>query len=382
MNKKACSLYIKYILFSIFLFASCVAIWGYFPQAIDAHASSASSMIVLEASTNRILKQQNAYSKRYMASTTKIVTAITVIKHANLDDIVTVPKEAVGVEGSSIYLELGEQIKVLDLLYGLMLQSGNDTAVALAIYVGGSVPNFAKLMNDTAKEAGALNSNFVNPHGLHDDNHYTTAYDLGLVSTYAMKDETFKKISATKSHTVDRPKKGWKHAIKNKNKILHTFDGGDGVKTGFTKKAGRCLVSSATRDGMQVVCVVLNCGPMFEECRALMQQAFDNYSLVNILESYCYAGQANIENGRQEQVGAYSQKSFYYPLRKDEIPEIKKLVEFDKIKAPIKKDQKVGRIIITLHDRPLFEQELYSIDEVKGITIMDKLKDLLPDWLG
>ena len=348
----------------------------------NASASSAGSMIVLEASTNRILNQQNAYSKRYMASTTKILTAITAIKNCDVEDIVAVDKKAVGVEGSSIYLQAGEKLRVLDLLYGLMLQSGNDTAVALAIHIGGSVEKFAEMMNQTAKLAGATNSNFVNPHGLHHDNHYTTAYDLGLISTYALKDSIFAKIVATKSHTVDRPAKGWKHEIKNKNKILHSFEGGDGVKTGFTKKAGRCLVSSATRNGMQVVCVVLNCGPMFEECRALMQRAFNNYSLVNVLQSYEFAGIANVKNGRVEEVGAYSHKALYYPLRKEEHEQVTKLVEFDELKAPIAKDQKIGKILIKLHDRVLFDQDLFSIDKVQSINIMDKLRQLLPDWLS
>lgn len=349
-------------------------------EPLTAHASSASSMIVIEASTNRILNEQNAYAKRYMASTTKILTAITVLKHSNIDDIVTVDPKAVGVEGSSIYLVAGEKLRVEDLLYGLMLQSGNDTAVALAIHVSGSIAKFAELMNETAKLAGATNSNFTNPHGLHDDNHYTTAYDLGLISTYALKDPTFKKIVSTKTHTVDRPAKGWKHAIKNKNKILHTFDGGDGIKTGFTKKAGRCLVSSATRDGMQVVCVVLNCGPMFEECAALMQKAFKTYKLVEILPSYTHAGLAHVTNGRSEEVGAYSIKSVSYPLRNEELSEINKTAEFDTIKAPVEKDQKIGKIIIKLHDRIISEQELYSIEGVQSISIMDKLRQLLPDW--
>jgi D-alanyl-D-alanine carboxypeptidase (penicillin-binding protein 5/6) len=317
-----------------------------------------------------------------MASTTKIVTAIAVINNADIQDIVTVPKQAVGVEGSSIYLELGEKIKVIDLLYGLMLQSGNDAAVALAIHVSGSIPKFAELMNNTAKDIGATNSNFVNPHGLHHDNHYTTAYDLGLISAYALRNDTFAKIVSTKSHTIDRAVKGWKHVILNKNKILHTFEGGDGVKTGFTKRAGRCLVSSATRDGMSVVCVVLNCGPMFEECRALMTRAYQQYQLFNILPSYAYAGVANVSNGRQDQVGAYSHKAVYYPLRDDEREQVTRLVEFDTLVAPITKDQKIGKIIVKLHDRVLCEQELYSMSQVQSISVMDKLRQLLPDWLG
>ncbi|MDR3021514.1 MAG: D-alanyl-D-alanine carboxypeptidase [Clostridiales bacterium] len=342
---------------------------------LTANATSASSMIVLEARTNRILNQSNAYARRYMASTTKILTAITVIKNCDVNSVVSITKEMCGIEGSSIYLQVGEQIKVLDLLYGLMLQSGNDAATALAIFVGGSVKGFAQLMNKTAKEAGANNSNFVNPHGLHDDNHYTTAYDLGLISTYALRDKTFATICATKSHIVNRPVKGWKHNIKNKNKILNTFQGGDGVKTGFTKKAGRCLVSSATQNGMQVVCVVLNCGPMFEECRQLMSHAFKQYSLTKILPSYNYFGDIAVKNGRVDKVGAYSHRSLYYPLRVDEVDSVTKIVEYDLVVAPIQAEQKLGKIKIYLHNRLIFEEDLYSVQSVQSNSILDKLKE-------
>ena len=245
--------------------------------------TSAQSMLLLENSTNRVLYERNADKKRPMASTTKIVTAITVIENASdLERTVKVPSAAVGVEGSSVYLEHDEELKIIDLLHGLMLQSGNDCAVALAITVGGSVEKFAEMMNVTAKKAGATNSNFVNPHGLHDDNHYTTARDLALISSYAMKNPVFESIVSTKRYTMPWMGRDYDRVVMNKNKILSTFDGGDGIKTGYTKRAGRCLVSSATRDGMRVICVVLDCGPMFEECGALMERAFSEYKLEKV----------------------------------------------------------------------------------------------------
>lgn len=235
-----------------------------------------SSEIVLDKESGRILYENNADQKRGIASTTKILTAITVIENCDVQEIITIDDEAVGVEGSSIYLKHGDRFKVIDLLYGLMLRSGNDSAVALSKHVAGSIEAFSSLMNDTAKKAGAINSNFSNPHGLSDENHYSTARDLALITAYALKNQTFSKISATKSYTFTK-EDGTKQTFINKNKMLKNYQGADGVKTGYTKKDGRCLVSSATRDGVQLICVVLNCAPMFERSSELLDRCFNDY---------------------------------------------------------------------------------------------------------
>jgi len=187
-----------------------------------------------------------------MASTTKIVTALTVIRNTDLDEVVEIPKAACGIEGSSIYLREGEHLTVRELLYGLMLRSGNDCAVALALHTSGSVEAFAELMNTTAVELGCENSNFVNPHGLHDDRHYTTALDLAAVTCEALHNETFREIVSTKAVRISNEGYEYDRVLVNKNKLLSNVDGADGVKTGYTKKAGRCFVGSATKNGMQV----------------------------------------------------------------------------------------------------------------------------------
>lgn len=238
-------------------------------------SSSATSMALVDGDTGELIYSKNCDIKREPASTTKICTAITVLEHwTNLDLPIAIPDEAIGVEGSSLYLQRGEMLSVRDLLYGLMLQSGNDCAVALAVIVGDSIEGFAKLMNETAQKAGAKNTNFVNPHGLHHEMHYTTARDLCLISYYAMKNETFRNIVATKRHETPYHGHDYPRNFPNKNKILFNYEGGNGIKTGFTKKSGRCLVSSATRDGKTYICTVLNCGNMFEECMRLMDMAF------------------------------------------------------------------------------------------------------------
>ena len=265
-NKIFCVLFVLVSIASFFLFTGFAS--GY--------STSAKSAIVLERNSGQVMFEKNADHRLPIASTTKILTAITVIENTeDLNKTVTVPDVAVGVEGSSIYLQKDEKLRIIDLLYGLMLQSGNDCAVALACLTSGSVENFALMMNATARIAGASNSHFVNPHGLHDDRHFSTARDLALITAYAMRNETFRKIVATEVYK-DCPFEGrdYNRIIKNKNKILTTLEGGNGVKTGYTKEAGRCLVSSAERNGKEMICVVLSCGPMFEESGALIETAF------------------------------------------------------------------------------------------------------------
>ena len=239
-----------------------------------AYAGSNSAFIVMEQHSGLIMEARNERAQLPMASTTKVLTAITALRHANPDEPVRIPKKAVGVEGSSIYLTEGEVLPLRDLLYGLMLRSGNDAATAIAVHVGGGNPaRFMGMMNDTARRAGAYNSNFTNPHGLHSPDHFTTAYDLAMITRYAMNNPEFLKISATKTYRSVSAG-GQVRIFNNKNKILHLMGGGNGVKTGFTKAAGRCLVASAKRGDVQLIAVVLNVGDMWNACIDGMERAF------------------------------------------------------------------------------------------------------------
>lgn len=242
---------------------------------IDAQAQ-AQAEIAMDLKTGTVLTASGADAKLPMASTTKIMTAIIVIEDCNLDEIVTVPDEAVGVEGSSIYLKYKEELDIRDLLYGLMLRSGNDSATALAIIHSGSVENFVNTMNERATKMGANNTHFCNPSGLPDNDHYTTAEDLCKIARYAMQNDTFKQIVSTKSYT------GNYRSFVNKNKMLDSFEGANGIKTGYTVNAGRCLVSSAERGGMDVICVVLNCPDMYERSSQILNSCFENYELKEI----------------------------------------------------------------------------------------------------
>ena len=236
--------------------------------------ASGSAYIVINAEDNKVLMESNAQARLPMASTTKVMTALVVLENAPVDLLVTVPEDAVRVEGSSMYLKEGEELTVLELLYGLMLSSGNDAALALAYAVGGTPEGFAELMNEKAQVLGLKNTNFVNPHGLHNSEHYTSAYDLAIICSEAMKNETFREIVATKDKKFENPDTGETRYLHNKNNLLANYKGANGIKIGFTKAAGRCLCASAKRGETQLICVVLNDGNWFNHAAELMDAGF------------------------------------------------------------------------------------------------------------
>lgn len=345
------------------------------PRAI----TCASSMALIEVNSGRLLFSHNPHQRREMASTTKILTAITVIENCeNLDEIISVPKEAVGIEGSSIYLARDEKISVRDLLYGLMLRSGNDAAVALAIHTAGSVQEFCKLMNQTAQKIGAKNSHFANPHGLHHPDHYTTAYDLALISAYAMKNPVFREIVGTKVYKASWEGRDYPRVMYNKNKILSMYEGGNGVKTGYTKKAGRCLVSSAKRGNMEVVCVVLNCGPMFEECMRIMDLAFEKYPMRTLVSPEKSMGKLPALRSKQSEIDIVADREFCYPLSDEEYNQITYDVNIQTVLyAPMKKGAPIGRVSGYLGDKKLFEAKAVLKEDLEILPFKERLEYIL-----
>ena len=329
---------------------------------------SGKAMCVLEKDSGRVLFSKNMNEKLPMASTTKVMTAITTLTHCNdLEEYIQVYDCAVGVEGTSIYLRKGETIKVKDLLYGLMLRSGNDAATALACHVGGSVDGFAKMMNELAVEIGAKNSHFANPHGLDNPEHYTTAYDLALITSYALNNPTFKEIVSTKSHVIEATDKSDKRYLTNKNKLLSTLDGCCGVKTGFTSKAGRCLVSACERDGMTVVCVVLNDGPMFEDSASLLNESYETYENVKIIDKNKEIYNEYIINKNSGRLYLYAEEDFCYPLRKDEKEKIQ--IKYTINKDNAEENECVGEIQVFFDNQLLKTLKLFTMNKI------DKLFD-------
>ena len=344
--------------------------------------SSAKAMCVLEQSTGRVLFEKNAQKPLAMASTTKIFTALTVLENcANLSEMVHIDDRAVGIEGTSIYLRKNEVLSVKELLLGMMLPSGNDAATALAYHIGGDIPTFCQMMEKTAQNAGAKSSQFKNPHGLDEAGHYTTAYDLALISAKALQNPDFYEISTTKSAVISGNSEVKSRFLKNKNRLLKSFQGCNGVKTGFTDNAGRCFVSSAKRGNMDVVCAVLNCGDMFEECARLMEKAFQTYKLVPLVESYDILGELPVENGRLSSVRLFSRQEFLYPLTNEERLRANVVMDIpDVLRAPVKKEQTVGKIRVYLEGNLLFEDDVLTRFEVPSNNIFSYIGDIAKFW--
>lgn len=250
---------------------------------VSALEVSAQNACVAERITGHVLYSKNGDSKAPMASTTKIMTAIIAIENTAPDDVVTISRNAAMQEGSSAYFKPGDNVRMEDVVYGLMLNSGNDAAVAIAEHISGNEEAFAELMNEKAREIGADNTNFVNPSGLFDDNHYTTAEDLAKIAAYAMSDDRFRKISATRQKNIETLGSGTKLYFSNHNKLLKMYDGAVGVKTGFTKKSGRCLVSAAERDGIDIIAVTLNDSNDWRDHEAMLDYGFSETEMIKLV---------------------------------------------------------------------------------------------------
>ncbi|MFC5650862.1 D-alanyl-D-alanine carboxypeptidase family protein [Paenibacillus solisilvae] len=249
------------------------------PSPVYTHARG---VALIDVESGRLLYSSNGDKPMKIASLTKIMTAIVAIEHGKLSDMVKTSVRAAGREGSSIYLKKGEEMSLQNMLYGLMLRSGNDAATAISEHVGGSEEGFVHMMNDKAQMLGLTNTQFMNPHGLDAEGHYSSANDLAKLTAYALKNPTFKAIVKTKVKTAPNPNDEWDYSWKNKNRMLTMYEGADGVKTGYTKQALRCLVSSATRNGQQLAVVTLNDGDDWLDHQKLLNWGFSNYPLSEV----------------------------------------------------------------------------------------------------
>ena len=279
-------------------------------------ALSAEKAIVLAAATGRVLYEKNAGDRSLIASSTKIMTALIICQRCNVLDRVKIPAEAVGIEGSSMYLQEGEVLTVQELLYGMMLRSGNDAAAALAIWCGGTIEGFAELMNDKARELGLKDTHFVNPHGLDAPDHHSTARDLAVLAAYAMADPIFARTVGAKSVTVGE------RVLTNHNKLLWQLSGCEGIKTGYTKAAGRILVSSASRDGRRLICVTINAPDDWNDHKVLLENGFSRYEVRQIVEAGEVLGYRHILGGDGTSVPLIAAEEFSYALAEGEEPEL------------------------------------------------------------
>ncbi|WP_240941095.1 D-alanyl-D-alanine carboxypeptidase family protein [Paenibacillus sp. HB172176] len=277
-------------------------------QAAPSISTNAKAAALIDVASGRVLYSSSGDTPMRIASLTKIMTAIVAIEHGNLKDMVKTSKHAAGREGSSIYLQLDEEMSLSNMLYGLMLRSGNDAATAISEHVGGSEEGFVHLMNEKAALLGLTNTQFQNPHGLDVDGHYSSANDLAKLTAYALRNKVFSEIVSTKEWKAPNPHDAWDYRWKNKNKMLAMYDGADGVKTGYTKKALRCLVSSATRNGQQLAAVTINDGDDWVDHSHLLDWGFAHFPLQQITAKGSEIAGYSLAAGR----------SFRYPLEVSE----------------------------------------------------------------
>lgn len=368
---------IKKVLFTsaVILFVFCLFLQISYGGQISFAATESAGEAVLEVNSGRLLFSRNSEKKLPMASTTKILTAILIIEDNDLDEEIHIPKEACGVEGSSIYLVPGETMTRKDLLYGLMLRSGNDCAEALAILHSGSIEKFADCMNKKAAQIGAKDSHFVNPHGLPDPQHYTTARDLAMIAAYSLRNEIFSEIVSARSYTIPDGGCGYPRLLKNKNKMLYSYEDADGVKTGFTKEAGRCLVTSETKSGMRLVSVVLNSPDMYNRSAEILNSCFDSYSIFKLFDHEKYSIELKTDVPWKK-CTCSCQDDFEYPLTESEYNEIS--IEYclpEKVVLPIQVGEEVGNLKVYLKNQLLFSQKIVSIEKVEK-NFLDILQEI------
>ena len=361
--------------------------------SLDSASLNSRACIVLDRKSNRIIYGKNEKNKVKMASTTKIMTATIVIENYDLSKTVEISKKAAGTGGSRLGLKQGDKISVLDLLHGLMLCSGNDAAVALAETVAGGIPEFSDMMNNKAKELGLENTHFESPHGLDSDNHYTTAYDLSLLTNYALNNETFLKIVGTKNYTVTI--NGYPKNITNTNELLGTLNGVYGVKTGFTNGANRCLVTACKRNDLDIICVVLGCDTKnfrTKDSIKLIEYTFQNYEYLNISDLI----DENLNNWKEENLNNFNIKKgvsnnieIYYqtpdfsviPIKKVDKNNIEVIINIDtNLTAPVYENSEIGNLYILCNGEEVFTTNILSSTYIPKKNISNYYLDFFKNY--
>lgn len=343
--------------------------------------SSAKGMVVIEGNSNEILYSYNHEAELPMASTTKIVTAILAIENTpNLDEKFEVSEKSIGIEGTSIYLKSGEKLSMRELLYGLILASGNDCAVAIAEHIGGE-ENFVELMNNFATDLGLVHTHFANPHGLDQEGHYTSAYDLAIMTSYALKNPVFREIVSTERMVIEKNDIYQARYLKHKNRLMFTDKNCIGVKTGFTDNAGRCLVNAHEENGLQLISVVLNCQPMFEECDRLTKLAMSEYMMKEFVLPYNFVSNVEIEKSQKSEIGIITVKGYSKPiLKSEEMDYDVKYIMPDSLTAPIELNQGVGKVQVLYKGQVIYEDDLITIEGAKNNDMKYLFDNIIDKW--
>ncbi len=356
-----------------------LSLWQGAAQAEEEIDSSAHSAVLIDANTGQILLSHNAHEALPMASTTKVMTALMALEYGGLDEVVTVGRNAYGVPGTSIYLGLGEKITLGDLLYGLMLASGNDAAVAIAEHIGGDAQHFCQMMTMRAQELGCADTVFVNPNGLPAKGHHTTAHDLALIAREAMAHDLFRQIVSTQRASIPWEGRSYPRILNNKNKLLSTYDGATGIKTGYTKAAGRCLVFGAKRDGLEVIGVVLNCGDWFNEATRLMDAGFQRYEGFTALSAGENVRLLPVTDGKQQTVQVQAGETLYAPIPKGSIPVL--MYELpDEVEAGIDAGEEIGQAVLMLGGKQLASVPLVAAETIGRRDYLFEVERVIDHW--
>ena len=349
--------------------------------------------IVIDRNSKTILFGKNENEKRKMASTTKIMTAIVVIEHSDLSQLVSVSSKAAGTGGSRLGLHTDDKISIENLLYGLLLCSGNDAAVALAETIAGDLPNFAQLMNSKASELGLVSTHFITPHGLDNDEHYTTAYELALIADYALQNDTFRKIVGSQSHTIvinNYPKN-----ISNTNELLGYLEGVYGVKTGFTNGANRCLVTSVKRGNIDIICVVLGADTKKDRTKdsiSLINYIYNNFESINIKEKIlsefnnwklCNNASFNVEKGISNNLNIVLEDlNFeYLPIKRSEFDNCCIYIYCDNnFQAPLQKDSIIGYLTVSINDKNIISLNILNNSTIEKMDTKAFLFNMIQNY--
>lgn len=325
---------------------------------------TAKSALLADAETGEVLWQFNPDLKSYPASLTKIMTAVIILEQGDLDDWVTAPKEAAYTDGSSMALKEGERVQMKDLLNAILVRSANDACVAAAIHLAGSVDKFVNWMNEKAKELGMNNTHFVNPHGLHDPQHYTTVRDLLTLTRYALKNPMFRSIVSQREITIAPTDKSSLRRYRNRNKLLELYPGCDGVKTGYTVPAGECLVASATRNGWQLIAIVLGSQDHFRDCSVLLDYGFNNFVRLTLFEKGEQIALFHFPHADPIWLKAVAAESVKVIIPKGKVGHIKSQVKQLSVNPPIRKGEVVGEAIWDVSGASTHKTDLIASHDV------------------
>lgn len=333
--------------------------------AMAAPELNAQAAVLIEQSSGKVLWGKNQNLRMYPASTTKIMTAMLALEKLKMTDKITLPDDFVNVGETGLALRAGTTQTAEEMLMAMMLYSANDAAQAVAIGTAGSVDAFVELMNQRVADMGLTGTHFANPHGLHNENHYTTAYDLGTIARAALDNDEFRRIINTKSYTVKRLNGEEDYQVYNRNDLLSQYDKADGVKTGYTRQAGNCFVGSATKDGMQLIAVVLNSSDIYSDAKALLNWGFDNFSPTLILEANSLMGSVAVLNGGRDEVAVLAEKPLYYIGKNGDVPSFTETLDLpSSVNAPIHRGEVVGTVSYANASGEVYSTNLLAAKDV------------------